>query len=62
MEDAATWRYRDPKHGIPQPPVAQRQSADEADRTDGTDEADGTDGTDEADGTNETNGADETDA
>jgi len=55
MEDAATWRYRDPKHGIPQPPVAQRQSAD------GADEADGTDGTDEANGTNETNGADEAD-
>jgi len=52
MEDAAAWRYRDPKHGIPHPPVAKRQSADEADGADGTDEANGTD---ETDGTDETN-------
>lgn len=52
MEDAAAWRYRDPKHGIPHPPVAKRQSADEADETNGADETDGTDGTDETDETN----------
>ena len=28
VEDAAAWRYRDPKHGIPQPPEPEREKND----------------------------------